>query len=125
MFCSLVCLLASESVVDTGAELVCGGRRLGDRGYYVEPTVFADVKDEMKIAREEIFGPVQSILKFKDTNDALNFYRHSAFLHVCVFRSSRERMIVLMDWLLLFLRTTSILPTASHALFVQVLDLFI
>jgi aldehyde dehydrogenase (NAD+) len=48
-----------------GAKMLAGGRRCGDRGYFIEPTVFADVKDTMKIAREEIFGPVMSILKFK------------------------------------------------------------
>ncbi|MBV9267694.1 MAG: aldehyde dehydrogenase family protein, partial [Acidobacteriaceae bacterium] len=43
--------------------------RAGDRGYFVKPTVFADVKDEMKIAQEEIFGPVMSILKFRDMDE--------------------------------------------------------
>lgn len=52
-----------------GAKLLCGGERVGERGYYVAPTVFAEVKDEMKIAQEEIFGPVMSILKFKDTDE--------------------------------------------------------
>jgi aldehyde dehydrogenase (NAD+) len=52
-----------------GAKLLCGGEKVGDRGYFVAPTVFADVKDEMKIAQEEIFGPVMSILKFKDTDE--------------------------------------------------------
>ncbi|GBP79055.1 Aldehyde dehydrogenase X, mitochondrial [Eumeta japonica] len=47
-----------------GARCVAGGDRIGDKGYFIKPTVFADVKDDMKIAREEIFGPVQSILKF-------------------------------------------------------------
>ena len=42
---------------------------MGDRGYFIEPTVFADVKDDMKIAQEEIFGPVMSILKFKDVDE--------------------------------------------------------
>ena len=41
-----------------GAKLVCGGKRVGDRGYFIQPTVFADVKDDMNIAQEEIFGPV-------------------------------------------------------------------
>jgi aldehyde dehydrogenase (NAD+) len=54
-----------------GARLMCGGERVGDRGYFVAPTVFADVKDEMKIAQEEIFGPVMSILKFKDMDDLI------------------------------------------------------
>lgn len=52
-----------------GAKLVAGGNRWGDKGYFIEPTVFCDVKDDMKIAEEEIFGPVQSILKFKDVDD--------------------------------------------------------
>src|SRR5437763_10293588 len=49
-----------------GAKLLTGGKRVGSRGYFVEPTVFADVRDDMKIAKDEIFGPVMSILKFKD-----------------------------------------------------------
>jgi len=52
-----------------GAKLVCGGDRVGDKGYFIAPTVFADVKDEMTIAQEEIFGPVQSILKFRNMDE--------------------------------------------------------
>ncbi|MCC6464477.1 MAG: aldehyde dehydrogenase family protein [Planctomycetes bacterium] len=47
-----------------GARLVAGGARMGDKGYFVAPTVFADVKPEMTIAREEIFGPVLAVQKF-------------------------------------------------------------
>ena len=54
-----------------GASLMCGGARAGDRGYFIEPTVFANVKDDMKIAREEIFGPVMSIIKFKDLDEVI------------------------------------------------------
>ncbi len=54
-----------------GAKLLAGGKRSGDKGYFVEPTVFTDVKDDMKIAREEIFGPVMSILKFKDVDEVI------------------------------------------------------
>ncbi|HUI42780.1 MAG TPA: aldehyde dehydrogenase family protein [Terriglobia bacterium] len=54
-----------------GAKLASGGHRVGDRGFFIEPTVFADVKDSMKIAREEIFGPVMSILKFKDIDEVV------------------------------------------------------
>jgi aldehyde dehydrogenase (NAD+) len=54
-----------------GAKLLTGGGRVGERGYFIEPTVFTDVKDEMKIAREEIFGPVMNILKFKDVREVL------------------------------------------------------
>lgn len=55
-----------------GAKLLTGGKRHGSKGYFVEPTVFADVKDDMTIAKEEIFGPVMSILKFKDVNEVID-----------------------------------------------------
>jgi aldehyde dehydrogenase (NAD+) len=61
-----------ESGKKEGAKLVAGGERVGDRGYFVAPTVFADVKDDMKIAQEEIFGPVMSILKFKDMDELVD-----------------------------------------------------
>jgi betaine-aldehyde dehydrogenase len=54
-----------------GARLVCGGGRLDREGYYLEPTVFADVKDDMIIAREEIFGPVMAVLDFETEEDAI------------------------------------------------------
>src|SRR5215472_9864775 len=58
-----------ESGKKQGAKMLCGGDRVGSRGYFIRPTVFADVKDDMKIAQEEIFGPVMSILKFRDTDE--------------------------------------------------------
>jgi aldehyde dehydrogenase (NAD+) len=54
-----------ESGKQEGATLLAGGGRVGDKGFFIAPTVFADVKDGMKIAQEEIFGPVMSIIKFK------------------------------------------------------------
>merc|ERR1712048_1192803 len=54
-----------------GAKCLLGGSRKGDKGYVVEPTVFADVKDDMKIAKEEIFGPVMQLMTFKDLKDAI------------------------------------------------------
>jgi aldehyde dehydrogenase (NAD+) len=62
-----------------GASLLAGGNRVGDRGYFVEPTVFGDVKDDMKIAREEIFGPVMSILKFKDIDEVVERSNRSEY----------------------------------------------
>jgi aldehyde dehydrogenase (NAD+) len=50
---------------EQGAKLVVGGERWGDRGFFVEPTIFDNVKDDMAIARDEIFGPVVSVLPFK------------------------------------------------------------
>jgi len=61
--------------LEDGARLALGGRKSGDprlaSGFFVEPTVFADVTDDMRIAREEIFGPVVSVLKWKDEDDML------------------------------------------------------
>jgi aldehyde dehydrogenase (NAD+) len=53
-----------------GAKLQCGGNKT-DKGYFIEPTIFTDVTDEMTIAKEEIFGPVMSVLKFKDLDEAI------------------------------------------------------
>jgi aldehyde dehydrogenase (NAD+) len=60
-----------ESGKREGATLACGGERVGDHGYFIQPTVFSDVQDEMKIALEEIFGPVMSIIKFKDVDEVV------------------------------------------------------
>ena len=57
--------------ISEGARLVCGGQRLERPGYYLAPTVFADVSDKMTIAREEIFGPVLSVLDFDDEGDVV------------------------------------------------------
>ena len=56
---------------DSGANLLIGGNRVGKQGYFIEPTVFTDVKDDMKIAQEEIFGPVLSVIKFKDVDEVI------------------------------------------------------
>ncbi|KAK46406.1 betaine-aldehyde dehydrogenase [Caballeronia jiangsuensis] len=64
-----------ESGKREGARLVAGGARMTDgafpRGQYVEPTVFADCRDDMRIVREEIFGPVMSILAFDDEDEVI------------------------------------------------------
>ena len=54
-----------------GAKLLAGGERHGDRGYFVQPTVFDQVSDDMDIARDEIFGPVMSILPFRDVDEVV------------------------------------------------------
>lgn len=54
-----------------GARLVCGGARPDRDGFFIEPTVFADVTDDMAIAREEIFGPVMAVLDFEDEAEAI------------------------------------------------------
>jgi len=54
-----------------GATLQAGGERHGDKGYFIKPTVFSDVTDDMKIASEEIFGPVQCIIKFSSLSEVI------------------------------------------------------
>ncbi|CAH3159945.1 unnamed protein product, partial [Porites lobata] len=61
-----------ESGKKEGAKLECGGGRHGDKGYFIQPTVFSDVKDDMRIAKEEIFGPVQQIIKFSDISEVID-----------------------------------------------------
>lgn len=60
-----------ESGKKEGARVVTGGRRAAGKGYFIEPTVFADVTDQMRIAREEIFGPVQQILKYHTLDEVI------------------------------------------------------
>ena len=56
---------------DEGAQVVCGGQRSGERGYFVQPTVLSGVTGTMRVAREEIFGPVVSVLAFGDEDEAV------------------------------------------------------
>ena len=55
-----------ESGKRDGATVRQGGERHGDEGYFVKPTIFTNVKPDMKIAKEEIFGPVGVVIKFED-----------------------------------------------------------
>lgn len=57
--------------IEEGARLVLGGKRIERQGSYFEPTIFADVHDNMTIAREEIFGPVMCVLDFEDEADVI------------------------------------------------------
>jgi aldehyde dehydrogenase (NAD+) len=81
--------------IDEGARLVSGG--LGrpdgyDRGYFVKPTIFADVSSDMTIAREEVFGPVLAVIPYADERDALAIANDSPFgLGGYVFSGDREK----------------------------------
>ncbi|MBI5599464.1 MAG: aldehyde dehydrogenase family protein [Deltaproteobacteria bacterium] len=72
-----------ETGKEEGARLVCGGRRAVKgglkKGFFIEPTVFADVKPWMRIAREEIFGPVTSVIMAKDIEDAIAIANDSEY----------------------------------------------
>ncbi|KAL4623167.1 retinal dehydrogenase 1-like [Arapaima gigas] len=60
-----------ESGRREGAKLECGGGAWGQNGYFIQPTVFSDVTDDMRIAKEEIFGPVQQIMKFSSIEEVI------------------------------------------------------
>jgi phenylacetaldehyde dehydrogenase len=62
-----------DSGAKEGAKAVVGGHRIGDKGYFVEPTILVDVKPEMKVVREEIFGPVLTAIPFSDPEEVVNF----------------------------------------------------
>src|SRR6202045_3909984 len=62
-----------------GASAVIGGARIGQKGYYVQPTIFANVAHEMRVSQEEIFGPVLSVIPFDDEQDALRIANGTAY----------------------------------------------
>ncbi len=81
--------------VEEGAVLVTGGEEPPeglDRGYYVRPTVFADVDNDMTIAQEEIFGPVLAIIPYDDDDDAVRIANDTIYgLQAAVYSSDSER----------------------------------
>jgi len=69
-----------QAGLDEGARIVLGGTdKPHERGWYVRPTLFADATNEMKIAREEIFGPVLTVLKYSDEADAVRIANDSEY----------------------------------------------
>ncbi|HUF84810.1 MAG TPA: aldehyde dehydrogenase family protein [Acidimicrobiia bacterium] len=83
-----------EKGVEEGATLVTGGAEAPDgleKGYFVRPTVFADVSNDMTIAQEEIFGPVLSIITYKDEDDAVRIANDTLYgLHAGVYGGDKE-----------------------------------
>ncbi|XP_002514330.2 aldehyde dehydrogenase family 2 member C4 isoform X1 [Ricinus communis] len=60
-----------EHAKGEGATLLTGGKSLFEKGYYIEPTIFADLQEDMLIVKDEIFGPVMSLMKFKTIEEAI------------------------------------------------------
>jgi aldehyde dehydrogenase (NAD+) len=82
--------------IDEGAELMTGGKRPEHlpKGWFVEPTLFADVDNSMRIAQEEIFGPVMVLIPFKDDEDAIRIANDSPYgLSGAVTSASEERAL--------------------------------
>ena len=68
-----------ESGFSQGAKAVVGGHKLGDKGYFVEPTVLVDTKQDMKVMQEEIFGPVVCAMPFTDVEEVLPAANNSIY----------------------------------------------
>ncbi|MDE5446765.1 aldehyde dehydrogenase family protein [Bradyrhizobium sp. CSA207] len=85
-----------QAGIDEGATLVTGGLGRPDelhKGFYVKPTVFANVKNDMTIAKEEIFGPVVSILSYETVDEAVNIANNSQYgLAACVWGSEMSKI---------------------------------
>jgi aldehyde dehydrogenase (NAD+) len=64
---------------DAGAKVETGGERFGQNGYFIKPTIFSNVSEDMKIMKEEIFGPVCSIAKFKTLEDAIRVGNETSY----------------------------------------------
>lgn len=83
--------------IEQGAEIIVGGEGRPDgleKGFFVRPTVFAKVENQMDIAREEIFGPVLSIISYSDRDDAIRIANDSLYgLQAYVFTSNTERAL--------------------------------
>ncbi|KAM9183714.1 retinaldehyde dehydrogenase 3 isoform 2-T2 [Dugong dugon] len=85
-----------ESGKKEGAKLECGGSAMEDRGLFIKPTVFSEVTDNMRIAKEEIFGPVQPILKFKNIEEVIKRANSTEYgLTAAVFTKNLDKALKL------------------------------
>ncbi|XP_046871785.1 aldehyde dehydrogenase 1A1-like [Hypomesus transpacificus] len=83
-----------ESGRKEGATLECGGAPWGQRGLFIQPTVFSDVTDGMRIAKEEIFGPVQQIMRFRGVHEVVQRANSSQYgLAAGVFTSDMDKAL--------------------------------
>jgi 1-pyrroline-5-carboxylate dehydrogenase len=86
--------LAYIAVGKAEGRLVCGGKKAGGDGYFIQPTVFADVKRNARIAQEEIFGPVLAVIKARNFSDALDIANGTEYgLTGAVFTRNREKIL--------------------------------
>ncbi|THU91051.1 aldehyde dehydrogenase [Dendrothele bispora CBS 962.96] len=77
-----------------GATMLTGGERIGSEGFYIKPTIFTECKPDMKIIREEIFGPVASVIKFKTEEEVIEMANDTSYGLACgVFTRDNSRSI--------------------------------
>ncbi|MBI5474244.1 MAG: L-glutamate gamma-semialdehyde dehydrogenase [Ignavibacteriae bacterium] len=82
-----------EKGIAEGGRVVAGGKKAGDDGYFIRPTVIADVDPKATIAQEEIFGPVLAVIKAKDFDDALKIANNTEFgLTGAVYTKNKKRL---------------------------------
>jgi aldehyde dehydrogenase (NAD+) len=83
-----------DSGKEAGATVHHGGERHGDEGYFIKPTIFTDVHSDMKIVKEEIFGPVAAIIKFKDEAEVVEMANNTTYgLAAHIFTQNVNRSI--------------------------------
>jgi len=83
-----------ESGKEDGATVHVGGERSGTEGYYIQPTIFTNTKPDMKIVREEIFGPVGVVIKFQDEDDVVRQANDTTYgLAAAIFTQNIDRAI--------------------------------
>ncbi|GCE98786.1 aldehyde dehydrogenase (NAD(P)(+)) ald5 [Zygosaccharomyces mellis] len=68
-----------QTGTDEGARVVTGGQRHGSKGFFIKPTIFADVHENMKIVREEIFGPIVTVSKFSTVDEVVSMANNSVY----------------------------------------------
>ncbi|RDB20392.1 Aldehyde dehydrogenase [Hypsizygus marmoreus] len=79
---------------EEGATVHIGGARHGDKGYFIQPTIFTDVKPEMKIVQEEIFGPVCALIKFKTEEEVIEAANDTIYGLAChIFSQNLSRAL--------------------------------
>ncbi|XP_030620961.1 retinaldehyde dehydrogenase 3 [Chanos chanos] len=87
-----------ESGKREGAKLECGGSAVKEKGLFIQPTVFSEVQDHMRIAKEEIFGPVLCIMKFKSVEEVIDRANGTQYgLTAAVFTRSVSRALTMSD----------------------------
>jgi len=83
-----------ESGKQDGATVQIGGARHGQEGYFIQPTVFTDIKPDMKIVQEEVFGPVAVVIKFKTEEEVIEAGNNTSYGLAChVFSQNISRAL--------------------------------